>query len=209
MKKLMTITLVAVIVLAGTAPYASAAQFTSPAKTVTANVPSTLSLNIVLKRNDFAGTIIQNMDFGNLVDIGTGTLRSSPTGTTGTGAVYAAITPVVQGGLPYTITQDGSPMSNGTTTLPTGPLVVKAVYEPLDQTPSGSPQPAGSTTPTQAGASWVGTRTLYTSGGTGAIRTVTAFYSITDDALAGSTGSVPTTQAPGSYTGTVTFTLTA
>jgi hypothetical protein len=41
------------------------------------------------------------------------------------------------------------------------------------------------------------------------MRTIQAHYSITDDPAAGASGAVPASQPGGTYTGTVTFTVTA
>jgi hypothetical protein len=204
MKKLMSLTMVLVMALAFTVPAFAATQSAGPF-TTTAVVQAGLTLTVTLKRNDFNGATITSMNFGQLVDIGTGTLRSSPTSTTGTGAVDAFISANSQG-LPYTITSTGTAMSNGSTTLPSGALTVVPVYSAADN--AGAAKPAAAVVGTAG--SWVGTRTLYTSeSGTAAQRTIQAIYSITDDPAAGATTGVPTSQAAGTYSGTVTITVTA
>ena len=147
------------------------------------------------------------MSFGNLVDIGTGTLRSSATGTTGTGAVAVFLSATTQG-LPYTITQTGTSMSNGSSILPAGACIVRPVYAAADN--GGLTLPAGASIGT--GGTWTSAtaRVIYQSeAGVAQGRTVQAYYSITDDPVAGATTGVPTSQAAGTYSGTVTFTLTA
>ncbi len=187
-------------------PFSAMAASSSTAPiTTSATVAQALTLNVLLKKNDSAGATISSMNFGQLVDIGTGTLRSTPTSTTGTGAVAAFISANSQG-LPYTITQVGTGMSNGSASLPSGALNVVPVYAAADN--GGAVLPAGASIGPKG--SWVGTRTLYTSeSGTAASRTIQAIYSVTDDPAAGATSGVPQSQAAGTYTGTVTITVTA
>ena len=203
MKKVLSLAVVFAMALGFVVPVFAATTSTAPIA-ASATIPSALSLSVVMKKNDFAGATITTMAYGNLVNIGTNTLRSSPTSTTGTGAVAAFITANTQG-LPYDLTQDGTAMSNGVVSLPTGALIVKAIYNAADN--ASAAQPVGSTTPSSGGVSWVGTRTLFHDP-TGSLRTVTAFYSVTDDPAAGATAGVPLNQAAGTYNGTVTFTVT-
>jgi hypothetical protein len=204
MKKIVSMAILVVMVVGFASPAAFAVTTSTAPITTSASVASALSLTVVLKKNDFAGATITTMNFGQLVNIGTGTLRSSPTGTTGTGAVAAFISPNSQG-LPYTITQTGTTMSNGSTTLPSGALTVVPVYAAADN--GGLAKPAAAVVGTAG--SWIGTRTLYTSEtGTAASRTIQAIYSVTDDPAAGATTGIPTSQAAGTYTGTVTITMT-
>ena len=205
MKKMLSAALLSAMVFVSYASVVNAATVSKGPFTTSAVVQSALDITVVLKKNDFAGATITSMDFGRLIDIGTGTLRSSPTSTTGTGAVDAFISPNNQG-LPYTITQTGTAMSNGATTLPAGALTVVPVYAAADN--GGQAKPAGATVGTAG--SWVGTRTLYTSEtGAASARTIQAIYSVTDDPAAGSTGAVLQSQAGGTYTGTVTISITA
>jgi len=205
MKKIMIFTMIVVTAAAMVSPVAMAATTSTSSIATSASVASNLTLNVVMRKNDFAGAIVTSMNFGQLVDIGTGTLRSSPTSTTGTGAVDAFITANSQG-LPYTITSTGTAMSNGTTTLPSGALNVVPVYAAADN--GGLAKPAAAVV--GAAGTWIGTRTLYTSeSGTAALRTIQAIYSVTDDPAAGSTAGVPVSQAAGTYNGTVVITVTA
>ncbi len=184
---------------------AMAESGTSDPFPITAEVTATLTLSVTLKKNNSAGAVVTAMDFGRLVDIGTGTLRSSPTSTTGTGAVAAFIT-TNSHGTPYVVTQDGTALSNGTTNLPAGACTVVPTYSAADN--GGASMPAGAVVGTAG--SWVGARTLYTSEtGLAAMRTITAYYSVTDDSTAGATTGVPLNQPGGSYAGTVTITATA
>ena len=206
MKKALLALIVTAFVLSAAVPAAFAATATSGAITTSASVSGTLTLTTVMKKNSSTGAIITSMDFGQLADIGSGTLRSSATGTTSTGAVDMFIT-ANSHGLPYTITQTGTAMSNGTTTLPAGALTVVPVYATADN--GGAAKPTGATLGTAG--TWVATnKALYTSEtGTAAMRTIQAVYSVTDDPAAGATSSVPLNQAAGTYTGTVTITVTA
>ena len=202
-KRLNAILLIGLSLSMPTAGFAATA--TSGPFQISAAVNGGLELTTVLRKNDFSGSIVTSMDFGNLVDIGTGTLRSSTTGSTGTGAVDVFIS-ANSHGIPYTITQTGTALSNGSATLPSGACTVVPVYAPADN--GGAPLPAGATVGTKG--TWVGTRTLYTSeSGVAALRLIQAFYSVTDDPAAGATTGVPTNQSGGAYTGTVTFTVTA
>src|SRR3989338_1883325 len=109
--KTLSITAVVLAALIATAPAFAATQTVN----MGADVDGTLTMTVKLFKNDIDGTDItagNKIDFGQLVDIGTGTLRSSPTGTTGTGAGLAYIT-VNSHGVPYTITQTGSVMTKG------------------------------------------------------------------------------------------------
>ena len=204
MKKIISFTVIAVMALGFVVPAFAATTSTAPIAT-SATVLGGLTLSVTLKKNDFAGAVVTSMNYGNLVDIGTGTLRSTATGSTGTGAVAAFISANSQS-LPYTITQVGTVMSNGSTTLPNGALNVVPVYATADN--GGLGIPAGAALGTKG--TWVGSRTLYTSEpGSAAIRTRQAIYSVTDDPAAGATSGVPQSQATGIYTGTVTITVTA
>jgi hypothetical protein len=204
MKKVITLAVVLAMAYGFTAPAVYAATTSTAPITTTATVSSALTLSVVMRKNDFAGAVINSMNFGNLLDIGTGTLRSSPTSNTGTGAVAAFINANTQGA-PYQITQTGTTLSNGTSTLPSGACTVVPVYAAADN--GGAAIPAGASIGTKG--TWIGSRTLYTSeSGTAALRTIQAIYSVTDDPAAGSTAGVPLSQQAGTYSGTVTITAT-
>lgn len=204
MKKLISLAVMAVMVLGLKTAYAATA--TSGAIGTSATVTAGLTLDVVLRKNDSGGAVITSMNFGGLKNIGTGTLRSSSTGSTTTGNVTAMITANSQS-LPYVITQTGTAMSNGSTTLPSGACTVVPVYAAADN--GGASMPSGAVLGTAG--TWVATgKVLYDSENTAAaIRTIQAVYSITDDPAAGSTAGVPLNQAAGNYTGTVTITVTA
>lgn len=186
-----------VVALSGSAFAASVS--TSPIN-VNASVDGSLSLQVKIFRNDIDGTEVAAMNFGGLKDIGTGTLRSN--NDAGNTAAFLAYITSNSHGLPYTVTQTGTAMSNGSTTLPSGALAVKPLILAVDNggTADGTAGTAGT---------WIGTKTLYTSTAAGPLRSVRAYYAITDDPNAGASTGVPQDQAGGNYAGTVTFTLTA
>ena len=186
---------------------AQAASVSKPPVNVSAEVSSTLQLNLALFKNsvDAANNITaaNAMNFGTLQDLGTGTLRSSTTGSTGTGSVIAFIS-ALSSGTPYTITQTGTQLTSGSNTLPAGACTVVPVYAAAD---NGGQALVG-TLGTKG--TWVATdKTLYTSNAAADVRQIQYHYSITDDSNAGATTGVPTNQAAGTYTATVTFTVTA
>ncbi len=210
MTKLTKIAALTVAVLVASSSATFAATATTPSINVSASVTSTLSIsadlfkNSVSAANDIPDTA---MNFGTLnTNLGGGitsaNLRSTVNGSTGTGSVVALIS-AISSGIPYTITQTGTAMSNGGATLPAGACTVVPVYAAAD---NGGAAEVG--TKGTAG-SWVGTRTIYTSNAAGDLRTIQAHYSVTDDPAAGATTGVPLNQAAGTYTGTVTFTVTA
>ena len=203
MENLTKLVSVFVIVFLVASPSAFAATATSGPYTISASVDGTLTMSVVLKKNSSTGATVTSMDFGRLVDIGTGTLRSSATSTTGTGNVTAMIS-ANSHGLPYTITQTGTALSNGTTTLPAGACTVAPGYSALDNGGAAQVGALG------AKGTWVASgKTLYTSDASGSVRTIQSVYSVTDDPAAGATTGVPMNQAGGTYNGTVTFTVTA
>lgn len=210
MKKFVTMAVIMGMVAGFTAPYVIAATTSLGPITVSAAVPVAFDLGMEMKKNDFAGATITAMDFGTLgtITLTNGqksSLRSVTTGSTGTAAVDVFFGASTQGA-PYTITQTGTPMTGpGGATLPAANLIVVPFYTPDDN--GGATLPAGASV--GAPGSWVGTRTIYTSGPTAAARVVQAFYSITDDPAVGAVGGITSAQAAGAYTGTVTFTLTA
>lgn len=206
MKRITAFGTLVLTLLFAAAPQARAATASSGPIPVSAVVDGGLTLSVALRRNDFNGPVVTAMDFGTLVERN-GTLVSSPTGSTGTGAIDAFIS-ANSHGLPYTIRQTGTPLSNGTVNLPAGALTVTPVYAEADN--GGASMPAGAVLGTPG--SWVATDKLLhqsESGPTAAQRLIQAFYSITDDPAAGATDVAPTSRPAGTYTGTITITVTA
>ena len=206
MNKLTTLAVLAIAVWALTTPVAFAATQSTAPITITAQVNSALSISVNLFKNSVSvpNDIPDNaINFGNLNnDLGTGNLRSTTTGSTGTGNVTALIS-AVSSGVQYTITQTGTQLTSGVNTIPSGATTVVPIYTTADNGGAALVGTMGTN------GSWVGTKTLYTSNAAGALRVIQAIYSVTDDPAAGSTAVVPLSQAAGTYTGTVTFTVTA
>jgi hypothetical protein len=211
MTKLTKVAAMIVAILVASSSVSFAATQSTPAINVSASVTSTLTIsadlfkNSVSAANDIANTA---MPFGTLnTNLGGGNtsnnLRSTVNGSTGVGSVVVLLN-AVSSGLPYTISQTGTPMTGpGGVVLPAGACTVVPVYSSAD---NGGAAEVG--TKGTAG-SWVGSRNIYTSNAAGDLRTIQAHYSITDDPAAGATTGVPLNQAAGAYTGTVTFTVTA
>ena len=187
---------------------AYAATVTAPVIVSKAIVSNTMSLTVAMKKNDWNGADITSMDFGTLMPFTpSGTLRSSTTGSTGTGAVLVWIWGHAQGA-PYIIKQSGTALTSGTNKIPEGACSLVPVYISDDN--SGRSLSPGA----QVGAkgSWVATdKMLYTSeSGVAKGVGIRAYYSITDDSVTGAaTGAVPIDQPAGTYQGTVTITMTA
>ncbi|MBI4353500.1 MAG: hypothetical protein HY593_06230 [Candidatus Omnitrophica bacterium] len=204
MSRIVKVSALVLAVLTAAVPAFAASTSVGPV-TVSASVDQVLTLTVVMKKNNSSGATITSMDFGKLVDVGTGTLRSSATSTTGTGSAVAFIT-ANSSSLPYTITQTGTALTSGVNTLPTGASTVVPVYAAADNGGQGMP---GGASLGSAGTWAAANKVIYTSDAAGAVRTIQAGYSITDDPAAGSTAPVPLNQAAGTYTGQVTFTVTA
>lgn len=203
MKRLIGVLTIWMVTMGAASPLCFGASSTSGSILMGADVQGTIGITVTLRKNEW-GDVVNSMDFGKLIDIGTGTLRSSPTSTTGTGAICAFVR-VTSPGAPYTLTQTGTALSNGSSSLPAGACAVVPVYVSTDnggaQMPSGaSLGPAGS---------WIAVnKLLYSSDPLYALRTIRCYYSITDDTVAGATTGVPINQPGGTYSGTVVFTAT-
>ena len=173
-----------------------------------ADVDGALTVTVKLFKNDTNGPDVTSsgrFDFGELRDLGTGSLRSSAASSTGTGAGLVLVT-VNSHGIPWVLTEAGSGMSSGTNNLPGGALGMKPVYAASDN--------GGITDGVLASpCCWVAStpRTVYTSDTAGPQRTIRIYHSITDDPNEGAEpakGVVPINQVPGSYSGAITYTAT-
>jgi hypothetical protein len=165
---------------------------------VSAQVQSALSFDVILVKvnpvtNAESGSA--SMQFGELKKNGFGGLDASN--------FFKVYMTANTQSLPYTITQNGTAVSNGTTTLPNNACKVTPTYNPADN--------GGATNPGTVGTSgtWVGNRTLYTSNAAGAVRTISAFYGLVGDPSTGAGNFIPESQATGNYAGTIVFTMTA
>lgn len=205
MKNLTKIAAIFVAVILAAAPSnLFAASTSTSAISVAASIPASLTISAVLHKNSSTGTTVTSMDFGTLKEDVANELRSSTNGSTGTGSVVAMLTANSQS-LPYVISQTGTALSNGSTTIPSGACTFVPVYASQDNGGASDPGTLGSAD------TWVSTtgKTIYTSDSAGSLRTIQAHYSVTGDPNAGATTIVPVNQASGSYSATVTFTVTA
>ncbi len=195
--------LAAAVMIQGVCAPVSADGSSSDPMIISTSVDGTLVLTVAIHKNDPGGQLVPYIVFGTLVPNGN-SLVSSTSGSSGTGAIVMLIT-TNSHGVPYTVTQTGTPLSNGTTTLPAGACTVVPSYSAADN--SGLAMPVGAALGTSG--SWVAVnKTLYTSGPTGSLRTFQATYRITDDAGSGATAGVPLFQMLGDYAGTITITAT-
>lgn len=182
--------------------WALADTASTPTFSASAVVPATIQMNVGLAQNTTDGPALSNMNFGTLQVAGTGALRSSPNSSTGTGSAVAIIS-AIGSGIPYAITQTGSAPTTGVDTIPAGACTVVPVYSSADNTGASFVGTLG------APGSWVATnKVLYTSDAEGSGRVIQAHYAITDDPASGGTAAVPSDQPPGTYSSTVTFTIT-
>ena len=171
-------------------------------------VDGTLTVTVQLFKNDISGPDVTSsgrFDFGELKDLGTGSLRSSANSSTGTGSGLVLVT-VNSHGVPWVLTETGTAMTSGANTLPGGALGMRPVYVAGD---NGGVVDGTLASP----CCWVGptARTVYTSTPAGPKRTIRIYHSITDDPNEGAEpakGVVPINQVPGSYSGAITYTAT-
>ena len=183
---------------------------------IEASFGTQFGITIFLHKNTSTGTVVPAMNFGQLVEFtnpstGAVTLRSSQSGSTGTGSIVAMIYPQSSGTKQYFVNVIGTPLTNATgDVLPTGACTVALAYSPNDQWDGGAGQiPQVGTF--GAFGSWVVAspgRLLYTSNSVGAYRAFQAHFAITDDPATGATMNIPVTQKGGTYNGTVIFTMT-
>lgn len=174
------------------------AETQSAAVTVNAQIGTGLSLTVVLNRvdpaNNNAETPMASMNFGEM--------KPNVFGGMDAPYYFKAYINANSQSKPYTLTQNGSPVSNGSTALPQGACKVTPTYNAGDNGGASSVGTLGST------GTWVGNRTLYTSDTAGSMRTVTVYYGLIGDPAAGAGNFIPSNQASGSYSGTITFTVT-
>lgn len=165
---------------------------------VSAQIQSALTFDVKLysvNPTTFAETATASMAFGELKKNGFGGLDAAQ--------YFKVYLTANSQGLPYTITQNGTTVSNGTATLPNNACKVTPSYE------SGSNGGAALVGTVGTAGTWVGNRTLYTSNSSGAVRTINAYYGLVGDPAQGAGNFVPENQASGTYSGTVVFTVTA
>ena len=199
--------LMAFLIAVSPSAYAATATQAVNAQAV---VDGTLTITVKLFKNDITGTDItasNKFDYGTLQNLGTGTLKSSSTGTGAIMAAGLALITVNSHGLAWSLTETGTNMTSGANTLPVGSLAMNPTYVASDN---------GGVTDGTMGtkASWFNAtaKTLYTSTAAGPLRTIRVYHAITDDPTAGAEsakGLIPLDQKAGTYTGSVTYTATA
>ena len=185
-------------------PFVFADSASSPVFSSSAIVNGDLEIQVGLNQNSTTGPTVSNMNFGTLNnDLGTGSLRSTTTGSTGTGSVAVRLSGN-SSGVPYTITQTGTAPTNGGNIILAGACTVVPIYSSADNAGLGLVGSMG------AAGTWVATnKMLYTSDSAGSFRTIQCQYAITDNPAAGATASVPLNQPPGTYNASITFTITS
>lgn len=183
---------------------------------VTADVPSNLSFNATMFElipNGSGGTTLStspvtSMVFGNLASNGTfdpdgaGPLPPQPRSLNALRA-YQVFFAINSQGRSYTIKQTAASLRSGTNVIPDGAFIVTPLSG-IGGNPA-QPLPAGITVGAR-GSAVATNKILFTS--TGVVSTLAATYAVTDDPSKGATQPIPTNQAAGNYTTTVTFTAT-
>lgn len=216
MKKLTQLVAVTTALWLAASPVALAADGPNPQTfNVSASVDGSLTLSAnlfkALPNNGGPGASITSFAFGQLQEVTFENpngppfreLRSSDTGTGALMGAGVALLSANSHGVPYTIRQEGTALTSGANTIPTGACVVNTAYSTED---NGGQALVGSL---GQGGPWNVQRTLYTSNAAGDIRTMQAYYSVTGDPAANATAAVPVTQPAGNYAATVTFTAVA
>ena len=129
---------------------------------------------------------------------------------------FAAIVFTQPFGKPYNINSTSTGLTSGADTLPGAAFVLSPAYSAQDEWSEGNPQgamPSGASLGPKGSA--VGTNKLVYSSETGAAtgRIIQAYYGVPPKNADGTSpysgwSGVPLSQAPGSYSGTVTLTIT-
>lgn len=202
MNKTQKIAVIAIAALMAFMPTAAFAATASNVVTASASVGSALSLQTTIIQHEGTPdvqTTVGSMSFGSLSPTGFGGLASPRFFT-----VYVSANTQSAA---YILSQNGQDMSNGTTTLPDGAQNMVLVYNAADNGNQGIP--VGATLGTPVDSTWIGARTIYDSENTNAqIRAIQCIYGLRSDAALGTGNFVPANQAPGTYQGNITFTVT-
>lgn len=212
MKQLTKIVALIVAILFTGSPSAFAVTATTPATSISATVDQVLSLAIAIREETSAspltfGPVVTSMDHGPLVR--SNNADGEPNALRG--KAFHVWLGVNTSGRPYTITSTMAAMSNGATELPHALGVF-----PIQATAGGTPAPGPSIGGTLASfQDAVGTgKLLYTSTAAGSAGVIELVYGLSGgnaDASLPFPGwaPVPPGQLSGTYTSTVTYTLTA
>ena len=211
MKNLTKVVTAFVIVFSAASPSAFAVTTSLPATQISATVDTVLSLGMTIKEETSPspltfGPAVTSMDHGTLIrsnDVTTGAPNALR------GKAFHVWLGANTSGRPYTITSTMNAMTSGANTLPHALGVFGA------DALKGDGTSAGGTLVSTAGVDAVGTgKLLYTSSAAAPAATIQLVYGLSGGLAGGGspfTGwvPVPPDQAPGTYSTTVTFTLTA
>ena len=220
MKKILSYCLVLVMVVFKVGAL-NAATNVNLATTATV-AASTPELTVVLKqiddgdpdKNPWTGsTTVTSMTLGPLIHI---LDDGTDAGIWFAKRFFAAIVFTQPFGKPYNINSTSTGLTSGADTLPGAAFVLSPAYSAQDEWSEGNPQgamPSGASLGPKGSA--VGTNKLVYSSETGAAtgRIIQAYYGVPPKNADGTSpysgwSGVPLSQAPGSYSGTVTLTIT-
>lgn len=217
MKKTLILMLAAMVgLLSVQTCYAAASANVS----VNAQVPNnTPQLSLILKeltsatQNPWTGTTVDTMSFGQLTNK---LADGSDAGVWYSQKYYCVFIYTTSYGHRYEVRSTSAGLTNGSGTLPAGSFMLSPDYASADEWSAGNPQgaqPTGSTLGPKISA--VGTDMLvYRSETAASNRIVRAFYSLPTFLAGGAKPydgyePIPTSQAGGTYSGTVTITIAA
>ncbi|MEI6631397.1 MAG: hypothetical protein WCL25_02150 [bacterium] len=217
MKKLLIVMLAALVGLFNVLPcYAASSANVSVNAVVPNNTPQ---LSLVIKelategQEPWTGTDVSAMTFGQLT---TKAADGSDAGVWFSPKYYCVFLFTTSYGNHYEVRSTCAGLSNGATPLPTGSFMLVPGYASADEWSAGNAQgvqPTGSTLGGKDSA--VGTdKLIYRSETAASNRIIRAFYSIPSYLEGGAKPyegyePIPTSQAAGTYTGTVTITIAA
>ncbi len=216
MKKINKVVSLVVAILFAASPFAFASTSVNTAAIpISATVDSALAISVSIKEQTSAdgvvpvtfGPSVASMDHGTLIR------SNAADGTPNAlrGKAFHVWVGALTSSRPYTVTSTMNAMISGVNTLPRalGVFPISA-YTGIDG--SGNPISAGGTLASAQDAVGTG-KLLYTSTAAGPAATVELVYGLSGGLVGGGspfTGwqAIPPGQAPGTYTSTITFTLT-
>ena len=211
MKQLTKIVALIAAILFAVSPSAFAVTTSTPATSISATVDQVLSLAMTIKEETSAspltfGPAVTVMNHGTLVR------PTNPDGTPGAlrGKAFHVWLGVNTSGRPYTITSTMAAMTNGATTLPPALGVFPGAAANNGATP---PVAIGGTQVAAQDAVGTG-KLLYTSSAAGPSGVIELVYGLSGGLAGGALPfptwqPIPPGQLSGTYTSTITFTLTA
>ena len=217
MKKTLIVMLAALVGLFNVLPcYAASSANVSVNAVVPNNTPQ---LSLIIKelttggQEPWTGTTVDTMSFGQLTNKGA---DGSDVGVWFSPKYYCVFIYTTSYGHLYEVRSTSAGLSNGVAPLPAGSFMLVPAYALADEWSKGNPQgaqPTGSALGPKASA--VGTdRLVYRSETAASNRIIRAFYSLPCYLAGGAKPydgyePIPTSQAGGTYSGTVTITIAA